>query len=275
MISLRTNMASLIVQKNLSAATKGLNRALEQLTTGYKLNHAKDNPADYAVMKNMEAKLNSWNVASDNISIGQSMLETADSNAELIATHLSRIRDLCQQASNGTYGEQSVKAIKQEIMARYDEIIRIKENAEFNDIKLFGEYDIEGNLVSKPITLQVGIDSSSGSRISVDTSMNLNSISDIENWDVTDSSCLDKIDSMLNEVSAYQVRIGAAQNRLDCALELAEVNMNSLTSSISTIRDADIAEATSNLIKYQILQQACATLLAAANQMPAIALQLI
>ena len=275
MISLRTNMASLIVQKNLSAATKGLNRALEQLTTGYKLNHAKDNPADYAILKQKEAKLNSWNVASDNISIGQHMLETADSNAELIATHISRIRDLCQQAVNGTYGEQSVRAIKQEIMARYDEIKRIKENAEFNDIKLFGEYDKDGNLASKPITLQVGIDSSAASRISVDTSMDLSLISDIENWDVTDSGCLDKIDELLNEVSDYQVRIGAAQNRLDCALELAGVNINSLTSSISTLRDADIAEASSNLIRYQILQQACATLLATANQMPAIALQLI
>ena len=275
MISLRTNMASLIVQKNLSAATKGLNRALEQLTTGYKLNHAKDNPADYAILKQKEAKLNSWNVASDNISIGQNMLETADSNAELIATHISRIRDLCQQAVNGTYGEQSVRAIKQEIMARYDEIKRIKENAEFNDIKLFGEYDKDGNLASKPITLQVGIDSSAASRISVDTSMDLSLISDIENWDVTDSGCLDKIDELLNEVSDYQVRIGAAQNRLDCALELAGVNINSLTSSISTLRDADIAEASSNLIRYQILQQACATLLATANQMPAIALQLI
>ena len=275
MISLRTNMASLIVQKNLSAATKGLNRALEQLTTGYKLNHAKDNPADYAILKQKEAKLNSWNVASDNISIGQNMLESADSNAELIATHLSRIRDLCQQAANGTYGEQSVQAIKQEIMARYDEVKRIKENAEFNDIKLFGEYDKDGNLVSKHITLQDGIDSSAASRISVDTSMDLSLISDIENWDVTDSGCLDKIDELLNEISDYQVRIGAAQNRLDCALELAGVNINSLTSSISTLRDADIAEASSNLIRYQILQQACATLLATANQMPAIALQLI
>ena len=80
---------------------------------------------------------------------------------------------------------------------------------------------------------------------------------------------------MLDEVSAYQVRIGASHNRLECALELAEVNMNNLTSSISTIRDADIAKASSDLIRYQILQQACATLLATANQMPAIALQLI
>ena len=80
---------------------------------------------------------------------------------------------------------------------------------------------------------------------------------------------------MIDSVSAYQVRIGASQNRLEYALELAEVNATNLTSSISTIKDADIAKVSSDFIKYQILQQACATLLATANQMPAMALQLI
>ena len=275
MISLRTNLTSLMVQRNLNAATKGLNNAIEQMTTGYKLNHSKDNPANYAMMKNMEAKLRSWEVASENISIGHNMLETADSNAELISSHLIRIRDLCEQAANGTYGTASIKAIKAEVTARVDEINRIKENAEFNDIKLFGEYDSDGNLVPKTINLQVGVDGSSSSRISVDMTMDLSKISDIGNWDVTDSKCLDKLDEMLDEVSAYQVRIGASQNRLECALELAEINSTNLTSSISTIRDADIAKVSSDYIRYQILQQACATLLATANQMPAIALQLI
>lgn len=264
-----------MVQRNLNAATKGLNTAIEQLTTGYKLNHSKDNPANYAIMKNMETKLRAWEVASDNISIGHNMLETADSNAELIGNHLTRIRDLCEQAANGTYGEASINAIKAEVSARVDEINRIKENAEFNDIKLFGECNSEGNLISKPIYLQVGIDGSESSRIAVDTSLNLKEVSDIENWDVTDASCLDKLDDMLDSISAYQVRIGSSQNRLECALELAEINSRNLTSSISTVRDADIAKASSDYIRYQILQQACATLLATANQMPAIALQLL
>ena len=264
-----------MVQRNLSAATKGLDTAIEQLTTGYKLNHAKDNPANYAMMKNMETKLRAWDVASDNIAIGQNMLETADSHAELISNHLIRIRNLCEQAANGTYGEQSIKAMKAEIAARVDEINRIKENAEFNDIKLFGEYDTEGNIISKNIYLQVGIDGSESSRIAVDTTIDLSNISEIENWDIRDSSCLNRLDKMLDNVSSYQVRIGAAQNRLDCALQLAEINTTNLTSSISTIRDADIAKVSSDYIRYQILQQACATLLATANQMPAMALQLL
>lgn len=264
-----------MVQRNLSKATRGLNTAIEQLTTGYKLNHSKDNPANYAMMKNMESKLHSWQVASENISIGYNMLETADSNAELIGNHLSRIRDLCNQAANGTYGEASINAIKLEIEARADEINRIKDNAEFNDIKLFGEYDSNGELVNKEINIQVGIYGNDSSRISLDTSLDLRDINNIKDWDITDSSSLDKIDKMINQVSAYQVKLGASQNRLECALELAEINSVNLTSSISTIKDADIAKVSSDFIRYQILQQACATLLSTANQMPAIALQLI
>ena len=105
--------------------------------------------------------------------------------------------------------------------------------------------------------------------------MNLSGISGINDWDVTDASCLDRIDEMLNTVSDYQVGIGATQNRLECALEFAAVNTEHLTSSISTLRDADIAKASSDYIKYEILRQACVTLLAAANQSPSIALQLI
>lgn len=267
MISLRTNTTSLMVQRNLTNATKGLNNAIEQLTTGYKLNRAKDNPANYAIARQMESKLSAWEVAEDNISIGYNMLETADSYAGLISNHIQRIRDLCEQACNGTYGEQSVNAIKQEIAARKDEINRIMATAEFNDIKLFGE--------GRSINIQAGIDSSASSVISVDIGLNLDEIDDIENWDIKDSSVLDRIDGMLDKISAYQVRVGSAQNRMEFALEYAEVTKTNLTSSLSTIRDADIAKVSSDLIRYQILQQACATLLATANQMPALALQLL
>ena len=128
MLSLNTNLTSLMVQKNLNNATKGLNSAIEKLTTGYKLNHAKDNPANYAMAKNIESKLSSWSIAEDNISIGSDLLETASSTSELISQHIIRIRDLCEQASNGTYGEASKNAIREEINARLDEISRIREN---------------------------------------------------------------------------------------------------------------------------------------------------
>lgn len=268
-------MSSLMVQRNLGKATRGLDTALEQMTTGYKLNHSKDNPANYAMLKKMESKLSAWNVASDNISIGLNMLETAESNVELIEKHISRIRDLCEQSANGTYGKDSIKAIKSEILARIEEIQRIKANTEFNGIELFGKDDNNGNTSKKIINIQVGIDGSECSRIQIDTALNIKNLDTIKDWDITNASCLDRIDEMLDNIHSYQVKIGASQNRLECALELAEINSSNLTSSISTIKDADIAKVSSDYIRFQILQQACATLLATANQMPYIALQLI
>ena len=171
------------------------------------------------------------------------------------------------QASNGTYGENSINAIRSEINARVEEISRIKSSAEYNDIHFFEK--------TQGIDIQVGIDGSDSSRIHIDTALNLDCIDSFDALDITDSSTLDKIDDILSELTSYQVRIGSSQNRLECALEFAEVMNRNITSSLSTIEDADIAKASSDFIKYQILQQACATLLSTANQMPAMALQLL
>ena len=271
MISLQTNSTALMVQKHLNNAIKGINNCILQLTTGYKLNSAKDNPANYAIMKNMESKLSSLSVAQDNMNIGMRMLDTASSSAELIISHTTRIRDLCQQACNGTYGEESITAIKSEVQARLDEIDRIYGSTEFNGIKLFQATDGDKH----NINLQVGIDSSEASRITVDTALNFERVTDVEDLDITNPEVLERLDSMLSSLSNYQVRVGASQNRLEYALEANEIQSENLTSSLSTIRDADIAKVSSDLIRYQILQQACATLLSTANQMPSIALQLL
>ena len=120
-------------------------------------------------------------------------------------------------------------------------------------------------------TLQVGINSNNDSRISVDTSLSLNlSISDL-----TSDSAFNSITNFLNQLSQKATELGAAQNRLDSALESNLVKMDNLTSSLSTIRDADISEVSSDFIRQQILQQAAATLMSTANQAPSIALQLL
>ena len=275
MLSLNTNITSLMVQKNLTKATNGLNSAIEKLTTGYKLNHSKDNPANYAMMRGIQTKLSAWDVAQDNMMIGNNLLETASDNASLIENHVIRIRDLCQQAANGTYGEASINAIKAEIQGRLDEIDRIRCSTEFNDIKLFGEVQENGEVTGKNINIQVGIDSSESSRISINTTLNLQGLNNFLDSDITNPEILDRLDNILSDLSAYQVKIGASQNRIECALDFAEVMTRNLTSSLSTIRDADIAKVSSEYIRYQILQQASATLLATANQMPSLALQLI
>ncbi len=270
MLSLNTNTTSLIVQKNLKKATAGINKALLQLTTGYRINSAKDDPANFHIMRQMEVKLNAWNVAQDNINIGNNLLETASGGAELIYEHMTRIRNLCEQASNGTYGEQSKNAIREEVKGRLDEINRIIKVTEFNDISIFGD-----GISDNPISLQIGITSNQNSHIVVDTSLHVDELSTFSELDISSPETLDVIDSIINKLNIYQTKIGASQNRLEYALDYAELMINNITSSLSTIKDADIAKVSSDLIRHQILQQACITLLATANQMPAMALQLL
>ena len=279
-LTINTNLGSLIVQKNLDKATQALNRSIERMTTGYKINSAGDDAAGYAVATKMDTQLSSISVAQDNVAIGSSLLSTAENNYDLITTHLQRIRDLTEEAANGTYGQDSIDAIKAEVGARWDEIDRIAASTEFNGIKI-----LDGSKTSG-ITLQIGIDSSVNSRLDLDASLFANSNAATlvgatkENFinlyiEGLDTLALSKIDKALSTVITRQTQIGAMQNRLDSAADALEVQYSNVTSSLSTIRDADVAAESSEYIKAQILQQASASLLSTANQTPSIALNLI
>ena len=128
-LTINTNLSSLIVQKNLSSATTSLNSAIERMSTGYKINNAKDNAAGYSIATNWKTKLSSLDIASENASMGADLLKTAEENYSLITSHLQRVRDLTEQAANGTYGSDSLKAISSEMTARLNEIDRISKNA--------------------------------------------------------------------------------------------------------------------------------------------------
>ncbi len=280
-LTINTNLGSLIVQRNLADATEALNRSIERMTTGYKINSAGDDAAGYAVATKMDTQLSSISVAQDNVAIGSSLLSTTESNYDLIVTHLQRIRDLTEEAANGTYGQDSIDAIKAEVTARLEEIDRIAASTEFNGIKL-----LDGS--AGAINLQIGIDSTANSQLSLDA--NLFSDSSAEQlMGVTQTNflnyftvggtnyddALNAIDDALDEVTSRQTNIGAIQNRLDSAADALDVQYSNVTSSLSTIKDADVAAESSEYIKAQILQQASASLLSTANQTPSIALNLI
>ena len=137
MITLNTNLGSMIVQSNLTSSTNALNTAIERMTTGFKINHAKDNAANYSISTNLASKLSSYGVAQDNVSMGLDMLTTAEDHLSLISNHLTRVRDLAEQAANGTYGKDSLAAINREVNSLVDEINRIYSTAKYNGISLF------------------------------------------------------------------------------------------------------------------------------------------
>lgn len=137
MLSLRTNFTSLIAQNSLNESTNRLNQAIERMTTGAKINHAKDNAANYSISTNMTTKMSAYQVAEDNAAMGLDLLTTAEDTLSQLQDHLICLRDLAEQASNGTYGEQSLKAINKEAVSIVEEINRLYSTAKYNGISLF------------------------------------------------------------------------------------------------------------------------------------------
>ena len=356
-ITINTNLASLTCQSYLRDATKGMNTAMERLSTGFRINSAADDAAGYAVSAGMEAKINGYDIIETNAQMGLDMLTTQEGILDIINDYLQRIRDLTMQAANGTYGSASLDAIATEVVQRMDEINRLCQITDFNDT-----YLLDGSRTTD-INLQVGLYSDArcvikmdaflfasaettslmgfGSKATGDGYLNLTSSTgddlaykarqlDAEGKPVTnaageiqyltgsyesalaaalaengvitaangeatingqftitamcaaiyrnDSSArefIDFIDDAIDNVSLRSTKIGAYMNRLDSAIESTDVQRENLIEANSTIKDADVATESSNYIKYQILQQSTATLLATANQMPSIALNLI
>ena len=135
-ITINTNLASLTAQKNLSSATTGMNKAMERLSTVYKINSGADDAAGSSVSTLMEAQISGYDVAESNASMGLSLLDTAEGVLDIVADYLQRIRDLTEQAANGTYGTSSMNAIRTEVQQRMQEINRLCQVIDFNGIQL-------------------------------------------------------------------------------------------------------------------------------------------
>lgn len=135
-ITINTNLASLTAQRNLSAATTGMNTAMERLSTGFRINSGADDAAGSSVSTLMEAQISGYDVAESNATMGLSLLDTAEGVLDIVGDYLQRIRDLTEQAANGTYGTSSMNAIRTEVQQRMEEINRLCSVIDFNGIQL-------------------------------------------------------------------------------------------------------------------------------------------
>lgn len=136
MLNINTNLSSLVVQSNLKLSANGLNVAIERMTSGFRINHAKDNVANYAINTNLSTKISAYQVAEDNAIMGLDMVQTANSSLSQVSDILTRLRSLEMYVQNGTYGKVFLSAIKKEASALTAEISRILNNTEYGD-KLF------------------------------------------------------------------------------------------------------------------------------------------
>ena len=138
MLSINTNMTSLLAMKALNGNTNAMNIAMNRLSTGYRINSSKDDAAGSAISANLSKEISSFDVAQDNAQMGQSMIDTASATLDNIRSMVQRIRALAVESANGTYGDEERKAMQEEVGALVDEIYRIKNTTEFNGKKIFG-----------------------------------------------------------------------------------------------------------------------------------------
>jgi len=276
-----TNVTSNIVQGNLSAANSSVNKSIERLSTGYKINRASDDAAGLAIAKGFEAQSNGTLVAKDNTQHGVNLLQTAEGDLDVIQDNLQRIRDLTVQAANGTYSTSEKAMLAQEVNARIEEINRIATVSKFSDIAL-----LNGTTTSQLI-LQVGANSGEYNQLDISdalikstaTALNANLTAEYVTEAFKTSSganaFIDEIDVAINKVSDSRSKIGAYQNRLESTLSSLDVRYQNMASSLSTIQDTDVASEAAALTQAQILQNVSASLLAQANNNPSIALNLL
>src|SRR5574344_1819924 len=164
-ISINTNAISLSVQRSFNSASTKMNDAMEKMSTGYKINSASDDAAGYSVSQKMESVISTYSEAETNGQMGSSLLQTQEGVLGILHTYLQRIRDLSEQAANGTYATSSRIAIASEVSQRMSEINRLCEVTDFNGLKLLDGSQTDG------VNLQVGVNSGMENVITLNKSL--------------------------------------------------------------------------------------------------------
>jgi flagellin len=269
------NIPAINSYRNLSQNATSLNKNLEKLSSGYKINKAGDDAAGLAISESMRNKINALNQAEDNANDAIGLIQTAE--GALTETHamLERMTTLATQAANGTYATGGDTfgdtTARQNLQAEIDELVkeidRIASSTEYNGINIINNQNTK--------QFQIGTTSSETLKLrgsSMTTSALGNSslkISAVKVSDVSSAnSAIETIKKAVNQVSAYRAQLGAKQNRLEHTINNLKVNNENTTSAESRIRDTDMAKEISAYTKNNILNQAAQSMLAQANQQP-------
>jgi flagellin len=264
LLSVRTNVASMMAAGQLSRTNKGLSSSLGKISSGLRINSASEDAAGLGVATNLESQVISTRQAMRNTNDGISIIQTGESAANEVTDILQRMRELAVQSASETLADSERSFISDEFNQLRSEVARIAAVTEFNGVAL-----TDGVLSS--INVQVGIQSDSASRITITLGDLTSSGLGIDTMDLSSTTgaqnALDTIDTALSSVNSLRSKFGAVQNRLDSALNNSQVSVEALSSAQSQIMDTDFATESSNLTKLQIMQQAGIASLAQAKNM--------
>ncbi len=300
MAVINTNTLSLVTQNNLSKSQSSLGTAIERLSSGLRINSAKDDAAGEAIANRFTSNINGLTVAARNANDGISLSQTAEGALTEVNNNLQRVRDLTVQAQNSSNSASDIDSIQAEVNQRMQEIDRVTKQTDFNGIKV-----LNTGTGSSSYSFQVGAKDSETISISltksdsynlynatgataVTTTQTINGnarSTSAEGFDVlkgtvdstggTNGAPLADIDAAIKAVDDQRSLLGASQNRFESTITNLNNTVSNLSAARSRIQDSDYATEVSNMSRAQILQQAGSSVLAQANQVPQTMLSLL
>jgi flagellin len=277
--TINTNVISMNAQRSTSASQMSLATAMQRLSSGLRVNSAKDDAAGLAIAERMNAQVRGMNVAIRNANDGISMAQTAEGALSKVGDSLQRMRELAVQARNATNTDSDKNSLNKEFAQLQSEITRVLGGTAFNGKKILGA---DGTTMA----FQIGANTTSDDTVSV-VSENMAQNADVSAVTVSTAtigstanaaaiaSVIDNIDTALSTINDQRATFGATQSRFEAIIGNLQQSVENQSAARSRIMDADFATETANLSRAQILQQAGNAMVAQANQLPQQVLSLL
>lgn len=258
---------SLTAQRNLSKSQGSLATSMERLSSGLRINSAKDDAAGLAIAERMNTQVRGMNVAIRNANDGISLAQTAEGGLQEAGNMLQRMRELSIQSMNGTNSVSDRANLDAEFQQLNSEIGRIAETTKFN-----GETVLANS--GESVVFQVGANNTSSDTLSIDLKTIESMAADVLT-SAAASTAVTTIDAMIDQVTSARADFGAVQSRFESAINNLQVGMENQAAARGRIVDADFAVETANMTRSQILQQAGNAMVSQANSAPQSVLQLL
>ena len=265
--TINTNVMSLTAQRNLNQSQVTMSTAMQRLSSGLRVNSAKDDAAGLAIAERMNTQVRGMNVAIRNANDGISLSQTAEGGLQEVSNMLQRMRELAVQSANGTNSSADRGNLDAEFQALDAEISRISETTKFN-----GETVLNNS--GDSVVFQIGANTGGDNTLSialVNVSATGEGISSVS----ASLDAMSAIDEMINTVTSARADFGAMQSRFESAVSNLQVGMENQSAARGRIMDADFAVETANMTRSQILQQAGNAMVSQANSAPQSVLQLL
>jgi len=283
-----TNVPSLIAQTRLTQNTDILHKAMERLSSGYRINRSSDDAAGLSISENLTSEIRRMQQASRNTQDGIGLLQVAEGSLSVIEENLQRVRELTVQAGNDTNSTTSRQAISNEIQTLLGDIDRIAQSSNFNGYMLLDgspkpeayiQIGPNSNATTNVVDIAPVLQDSSSQGLTLVGGATTAGFANIVAVNLSNSTnalnFLQDIDNALDKVSLMRANIGSYQNKLQSVSDNLSASINNFTQSNSQIRDADVAAESATMSQAQVLTQASTMILSQTNQLPQMILQLL